>query len=90
MEIFQKFLKQNSKRLDYFMCSVRANVGLNIINENKVISGEIPNNRWLIPVISGHSIDNHSDDFVFYDGGIWYIKTNMKQNISILFFKYFK
>lgn len=80
----------NSKRLDYFMCSVRANVGLNIINENNVISGEIPNNRWLIPVISGHSIDNHSDDFVFYDGGIWYIKTNMKQNISILFFKYFK
>jgi hypothetical protein len=37
----------NSKRLDYFMCSVRANVGLNIINENNVISGEIPNNRWL-------------------------------------------
>ena len=55
-----------------------------------IVSGNIPKNNGYIPVIVGHSTTNNCDDYIFCDGSVWVIKTNVAQNIAIRFYKCIK
>ena len=92
VEFFQKFLKQNSKAqtLTYIECRIYAPAGTNRIKDDMIVSGNIPKNNGYIPVIVGHGTTNNCDDYIFCDGSVWVIKTNVAQNIAIRFYKCIK
>lgn len=83
-------LNSKAQTLTYIECRIDAPAGTNRIKDDMIVSGNIPKNNGYIPVIVGHSTTNNCDDYIFCDGSVWVIKTNVAQNIAIRFYKCIK
>lgn len=57
------------------------------ISASTIVGGAVPPNRNYIPVVVGHSLDNKCNNYIFSDSNRWYIRSDMAQIVTILFYR---